>query len=144
MCIGSMEVIMEENSFQLQIISPDRVFFKDEIDMVEVRTTEGDIGVLKGHIPLTSILEPGIIKIRKNGEDLRAAMHSGFIKILSTKVTILAESCEWPNEIDIHRATQAKERAEKRLSNGKDINVERAEMSLRRSLIRLEIANKQK
>lgn len=136
---------MADSSFHLQILSPDRVFYKDDIEMVEVSTTEGDIGVLKGHIPLTSILEPGILKIKKNGEELRAALHSGFIKILSTKVTILAESCEWPSEIDVNRATASKERAQKRLTgDNKDINTSRAEMSLRRSLIRLEIANKQK
>lgn len=130
--------------FKLQVISPDRVFFDGEADMIEVRTTEGDLGILKDHIPLTSIVAPGILKIKKNGEETKeAALHDGFIEILGDKVTILAESCEWPNEIDINRANEAKVRAERRLRGEEgEINEARAELALRRSLIRIELGNK--
>lgn len=129
--------------FKLEIISPDRVFFDGEAEMIEVRTTEGDIGVLKGHIPLTTIIAPGILKIIEGNNVKEAALHNGFIEIQKDKVIILAETCEWPDEIDINRANEAKIRAERRLkgSDGQ-INEIRAEMALKRSLTRIELVNK--
>lgn len=136
---------MADNSklFSLQIISPERIFYEGEVEMVELRTSEGDIGILKGHIPLTAIIAPGIMKIKTGTEEKEAALHDGFLEILKDKVTILAESCEWPEEIDINRANEAKIRAERRLKGAESgINGRRAELALRRSLTRLELAQK--
>ena len=131
--------------FQLRVISPDRIFFEGEADMIEVKTTEGDMGILKGHIPLTAIVAPGMLKIINGKDEKVAELLDGFIEVLSDRVTILAESCEWPEEIDVHRAEEAKLRAERRLQGSEgEINETRAEMALRRSLIRLEIAEKYK
>lgn len=132
--------------FRLKVISPDRIFFDDDVEMVEIRTTEGDIGVLKHHIPLTSILAPGILNIKGiagENENKIAALHDGFVEILQECVTILAESCEWPEEIDVNRAKEAQIRAERRLKSGDgQVNVARAELALRKSLIRIEVAGK--
>lgn len=129
--------------FKLQVIAPDRIFLDDEADMIEVCTTEGEIGVLKDHIPLTAIVAPGVLRIKKDGEEREAALHEGFLEILGDKVVILAESCEWPEEIDINRANEAKIRAERRLKSADaEINETRAELALRRSLVRLELAGK--
>lgn len=131
--------------FQLKVISPDRIFFDGEADMIEVSTTEGDMGILKGHIPLTAIVSPGMLKIKKDKEEKVAALLDGFIEILSDRVIILAEACEWPEEIDVNRAEEAKLRAERRLKGAEgEINEARAEMALRRSLTRLEVAEKVK
>ena len=99
----------EENRlFQVEIITPDRVFYTGEGDMIEFTTASGEIGVYKKHIPLTTVLAPGIVKIHKTGEDdVIAAVHSGFAEILPDKVTLLAEIAEWPNEIDKNRAEAA-------------------------------------
>ncbi len=130
--------------FQLKVISPDRIFFDGEADMIEVNTTEGDLGILKGHIPLTAIISPGKLKIVNEKEEKVAALLDGFIEVLSDRVIILAEACEWPEEIDINRAKEAKLRAERRLSGAEgEINEVRAEMALRRSLTRLEVAGKE-
>ena len=132
--------------FQLKIISPDRIFFDDMVEMVELCTTEGEMGVLKGHIPLTAILVPGVLRIKglPEGEKI-AALHSGFVEIMKDKVVILAESCEWPEEIDINRAKEAQIRAERILRSGDaSFNIARAELALRRSLIRIELAGKQR
>lgn len=134
---------MADNSrlFRLNVISPDRIFFTGETDMIELTTSEGEIGIYKHHIPLTAIVAPGILKIKKDGEERIAALLDGFIEILDEEVTILAESCEWPEEIDIHRAEEAKLRAERRLRGEfGEINEARAEIALRRALTRLEIA----
>lgn len=130
--------------FKLQVIAPDRVFLEGEADMIELTTTEGEIGVLKDHIPLTAIVAPGILRIKKDGEVKEAALHEGFLEILGDKVVILAESCEWPEEIDINRANEAKTRAERRLKSADaEVNAARAELALRRSLVRLSLAEKQ-
>lgn len=130
--------------FKLQVIAPDRVFLEEEADMIELTTTEGEIGVLKDHIPLTAIVAPGILRIKKDGEVKEAALHEGFLEILGDKVVILAESCEWPEEIDINRANEAKTRAERRLKSADaEVNATRAELALRRSLVRLSLAEKQ-
>ena len=129
--------------FQLQVIAPDLIFLDDHAEMIELTTTEGEIGVLKDHIPLTAIVAPGILRIKKDGEEREAALHEGFLEILGDKVVILAESCEWPEEIDIKRANEAKIRAERRLKGADaEMNEVRAELALRRSLIRLSLAEK--
>ncbi|MBQ9767995.1 MAG: ATP synthase F1 subunit epsilon [Lachnospiraceae bacterium] len=130
--------------FRLKIISPDRIFYDADVEMVELRTTEGEMGVLKDHIPLTAILVPGVLNIKGSAEgDKEAALHSGFVEIMQDHVTILAESCEWPDEIDLNRAKEAQIRAERRLKSGdSQVNIARAELALRRSLIRIELAEK--
>ena len=136
---------MAEKKFNLQIISPTRVFFDGDIDMVEMKTTEGEIGVLAGHIPLTAILEPGVLRIKKSDGDKEAALHDGFVKITKDNVTILAESCEWPDEIDVNRANEAKTRAERRLKSGEPaVDMLRAELALKKALTRIDIAGKYK
>ena len=129
--------------FRLQVISPDRIFYDGNVEMVELTTSEGEMGVLKGHIPLTAILVPGVLKIKEDGQVKKAALHDGFVEIFQDHMTILAESCEWPEEIDVNRAKEAKIRAERRLSSGEDnVNIARAEMALRKSLIRIELGQK--
>ena len=134
---------MADKTFNLQIISPTRVFFDEAVDMVEMKTTEGEIGVLAGHIPLTTILEPGVLRIKTDRNVREAALHDGFVQIQKDKVTVLAESCEWPDEIDANRAEKAKERAERRLTSGsKEVDMVRAELALKKALIRIDLAGK--
>lgn len=131
----------ESKLFQLKVISPDRIFFQGEADMIELKTSEGEIGIYKHHIPLTAVVEPGALKIKNGNDEKVAALLQGFIEILDDKVIILAESCEWPEEIDVNRAKEAKLRAERRLKGSEgQINQTRAEAALRRSLTRLEVA----
>ena len=128
--------------FQVEIITPDRVFHVGEATMIEFNTAAGEIGVYKRHIPLTTVLAPGIVKIHKDGEeDVIAAVHAGFAEILPDKVTLLAEIAEWPDEIDKGRAEAAKARAQERLANKTEtLDVKRAEYALRKALVRIDIA----
>ena len=128
-----------EKSFELQIITPDRVFYKGDVEMVEMDTKEGAIGVYKKHVPTTCILRPGILTIHQDGDmDITAALHGGFAEILKDRVTVLAEAAEWPQEIDVERAKKAKERAEARLqAHDEDLDATRAEMALRRAIARI-------
>lgn len=127
---------MAEN-FELEIITPDRTFFKGQASMVEFNTTEGEIGVYRNHIPMTVIVKPGVLTITSD-EKKEAALHAGFATIMQDKVTILAEIAEWPHEIDKNRAEAAKERAESRLREGKsDTDIARAETALMRAVARI-------
>lgn len=131
---------MAEMSFKVNIIEPDGVFYEGEVDMLEFNTTEGEIGVLPGHIPMTVILKPGILKIYEPENEKEAALHAGFAEILSDKITILAEIVEWPEEIDVQRAESARERAEERLrTQAPDIDVMRAEIALQKALTRISV-----
>lgn len=107
--------------------------------MVEFNTTEGEIGVLAGHIPLTVIVKPGILHIYEAEGEKTAALHAGFAEILPDVVTILAEIVEWPEEIDEQRAENAMKRAKERLaSKTPETDVSRAETALLRAVARIE------
>ncbi len=127
---------MAEKLVEVEIITPDRVFYKGEASMIEFNTTEGEIGVYPEHISLTTVIAPGIVTIHAE-ENVKAAVHAGFAEILPDKVTILAEIAEWPEEIDVSRAHAAEERARGRLSkNDSSIDVVRAEIALKKALVR--------
>lgn len=130
------------NLFQLEIVTPDRVFYKGEAFMVEFTAEDGDIGVYKNHIPLTTVIAPGVLTIKEKEGEKRAALHAGFAEILPDKVTILAEVAEWPEEIDTSRAQAARKRAEERIHNhAAEVDVARAEIALKKALIRLDLKN---
>lgn len=126
--------------FKLRIITPDRVFYEGNAQMVEFDTTEGEIGVLPGHIPMTVIVKPGILTIREEEETKQAALHAGFAEILPDTVTILAEIVEWPSEIDAERAQAAKERAQARLQeHAPNTDMMRAHTALQRAIARISV-----
>ncbi len=131
---------MAEMNFTVEIITPDRSFFRGEATMVEFNTVEGEIGVYPNHIPLTTVLAPGIVTITNGEEKKQAAVHAGFAEILGDKVTLLAEIAEWPDEIDLNRAKAAEDRARERLAaKAEDLDVARAEIALKKALVRQDI-----
>lgn len=125
---------------KLQVICPDRIFYEGEVSMVELNTTEGEVGIYPRHIPLTSILTPGILTITEEGGLKNAALHAGFVQILPDKVTVMAEAAEWPNEIDLDRAEAAKDRAEERIrEKNSKTDMARAETALQRAIARINV-----
>ncbi len=130
---------MAQKQFQLEIITPDRIFYKGAAVMLEYCTTEGENGIYADHMPMTQVIAPGVMTITEaGGEKKKASLMAGFLEILPEKVTILAETIEWPEEIDRKRAQRAKERAEKRIRSGDPaIDIDRAELALKRALVRL-------
>lgn len=131
--------------FHLEIVTPNRLFFSEDVEMVIVRGLEGDLAILKGRAPVTTPLKIGKIRIFQNGVEKIAAVVDGYISVIDDKATIVTEAAEWPNEIDIERAEAAKERAEKRIKDQKEnIDVDRAELALKRALNRLEVSNLKK
>lgn len=129
-----------ERMFRVKIITPDRVFYTGEAEMVEFTTSSGQIGVYKNHIPLTTVLAPGAVILHEEGGEKVAAVHSGFAEILPEQVTLLAEIAEWAEEIDVSRAEAAKKRAEERLlAKTETVDIARAEFALRRALTRINV-----
>ena len=130
----------DNQNFHLRIITPDRMFYEGDVDMVEFNTTEGEIGVLPGHIPLTVIVKPGILVITEKEGQKEAALHAGFAEILPEGITILAEIIEWPEEIDGQRAEEAMNRAKERLaSKTPETDSARAETALLRAMARINV-----
>lgn len=131
---------MADNTFKVSIITPERSFYEGEATMVEFNTVEGEIGVLPKHIPLTTVIAPGICTITEVEGQKKAAIHAGLAEVLPDKVTLLAEIAEWPDEIDVERAKSAEERARERLANKTEgIDVLRAEVALKKALVRQNI-----
>ena len=122
----------------IKIIEPDGMFYEGKGDFLEFTSVEGEMGVYKNHIPLTTILEPCVVRIHVGGEVKKAAILGGFIEIQKEYITILAEDANWPDEIDLERAKASKKRAEERLVKKESgLDVARAEASLKRALARI-------
>ena len=127
-----------ENLFDLQIICPDHIFYEGKASMLELNTTEGEVGIYKNHVPMTMIIAPGVATITEADGIKNAAIHAGFIEILQDKITVLAEVAEWPEEIDLERAKEAKERAENLLQiRSSETDIARAETALSRAIARI-------
>lgn len=103
------------STFHLEIVTPMRIFFSGEVKMVVLKTPEGEMGVLKGHIPMVVAIAVGPIRITRGTECLKAVLSEGFMEVKQDKTIILADTAEWPYEIDVNRAEAAKQRAEERL-----------------------------
>ncbi|MFR4986278.1 MAG: ATP synthase F1 subunit epsilon [Lachnospirales bacterium] len=129
---------MAEAKIRLRIVTPSKELYNDNADMVIMRGTSGDIGVLKGHQPLTTTLGYGLLKIKNGEKELISTLFGGFVDVQPDVITILTDSAEWLDDIDIKRAEDAKKRAEERL-NSKDANIDflRAELALKRANLRI-------
>lgn len=124
--------------FELKIIEPDGMFFEGPASFLEFTSVTGEMGVYANHIPLTTILAPGVVKIHNDGQVKKAAVMGGFIEIQKDRITVMAENAEWPEEIDVERAKAAKKRAEERLQKKETgLDVTRAEAALKRAMARI-------
>ena len=136
---------MLPETIELIVVTPERQLARETVVEVTIPGLEGALGVLPGHAPLMTELGIGALSCRKatSLEPISLAVVQGFAEVLADRVTVLAETAERAEEIDIARAEAAKARAEKRLaSNDTNIDWDRASVALQRSLIRLQIARK--
>jgi len=129
--------------FQLEIVTPEKQVVSDTAEEVQIPGKKGYLGILPGHAPLITELAVGEIVYRKEGQSQYLSVAWGFAEVLPTKVTILAEAAERPEEIDVPRAQEAKERAEERLkSQDPSTDFERALYALKRAEVRLDVAGR--
>jgi len=128
-------------ALRLEIVTPDRSLITDQVDEVVAPAAEGYLGVLPGHTPLLATLAAGELWYRKGSQRFFLAVIGGFLEVLPDKVTVLAQVAERAEDIDVGRAQRAKQRAEERLAKPTgDVNVERAQASLLRATVRLQVA----
>ncbi len=131
------------NTFQLEIVTPERLVVKDMAEEMQIPGSEGHLGILPGHAPLITELAVGEITYRNGSTTYRLAVASGFAEILPDKVTVLAEAAERPEEINVERARQAKALAEKQLQSGDPrTDYPRTLTALARAETRIEVAGK--
>ena len=132
-------------SIKLEIVSPDRVVYSDDIAMLIVRSTGGELGILPHHAPLVTGLLPHAMHVKFPDREELIAVSGGFMEVQPEKITVLASAAEEPIDIDINRAQRAYERAAERLKQlrehpemHKTIDEQRANLALRRAVARLQ------
>jgi len=131
------------DTFQLEIVTPEKMVVNSVAEEIQIPGKNGYMGILPGHAPLISELAVGEISYRSAGATRYLAVAWGFAEVLPDRVTILAEQAERPEEIDVQRAQQAKERAEELLKSGKtEVDFQHAEDALHRAETRLLVAQK--
>jgi F-type H+-transporting ATPase subunit epsilon len=131
------------DTFQFEIVTPEKLVVRDVAEEMQIPGKDGYLGILPGHAPLITELAVGQISYRTGGYTHYLAVAWGFAEVLPDKVTILAETAERADEIDVKRAEEARRRAEQRLKGG-DVatDFERARIALDRAETRLEVAGK--
>lgn len=129
---------MEKNKLTLQIITPRKKILDEKVESVVLRTTEGNMGVLYNHEPVVALLDHNMLTYTQDGVTKKATTMGGFVEITKDKIVILTDASEFPEEIDIERAKQAKERAEKRLKDA-GMDTARAEIAIKRAITRINI-----
>lgn len=138
-----MEVNIDMTTFFLEVITPERKFFSGEAEGVIFNTVDGEMGVLAKHAPTVVAVNIGPLKINSQGKWIDALVTAGFAKIMPDKVIILTDTAEYPEEIDINRANEAKLRAEERLQKQlSQLEYMRSKAALSRAMARLKITNK--
>lgn len=132
-------------SLFLEIVTPEKTLVSQEVDAVNAPGSEGEFGVLPGHIHFLSGIVPGELRYNTGSVKEFMAVTTGFAEVSNDKVSILVEAAEKASEIDVDRARQAMERARKRLEMDRgteDIDFIRADAALKRAILRIKVAEK--
>ena len=131
----------------LEVVTPKGAIVSEEVDIITAPGFAGEFGVLANHAPFLSTIKIGTLRYKKGGTEEELMVSGGFCEVSNNKITFLVESAERGHEIDVDRALQAKERAEKRLLQARQqqekFDITRAEAAMQRALARLKIAQRQ-
>ncbi|MFB1082116.1 F0F1 ATP synthase subunit epsilon [Jeotgalibacillus sp. JSM ZJ347] len=124
----------------VNIVTPDGPVYESAVEMVSTKAQSGELGILPGHIPMVAPLEIGAVRLKKEGRTELVAVTGGFLEVRPEQVTILAQAAEPATDIDIDRAKEAKQRAERLLQAKQDnVDFKRAEFALRRAMNRIDV-----
>jgi F-type H+-transporting ATPase subunit epsilon len=130
-------------TIRLEIVTPEKMVFSEDVDMILAWGVEGQLGILPHHAPLMTMLQPGDLMYRKENREEYLTISGGFLEVRPDKVVVLADACERAEEIDVTRAEEAKKRAQEVLKTAATgVDAAAAEASLRRSLARLKAVEK--
>ncbi len=128
----------------LEIVTPERLAYSDEVDSVVLPGTEGELGVLPHHAPLVSMLGVGELRIRKGGAEESFAIAGGFLQVLPDKIVVMAETADMASEIDLETAQEARREAERALETGytEGVDLSAARAALQQALLRIRVAER--
>lgn len=130
-------------TIRLEVVTPEKMVFSDDVDVILAWGVEGQLGILPHHAPLMTMLQPGDLLIRKGSKEEFLTISGGFLEVRPDKVVILADACERAEEIDVARAEAAKQRAQEALKTAATVvDAAAAEAALRRSLARIKAVEK--
>lgn len=131
-------------TLRLEIVTPERLVYSDDVDAVNVPGIEGELGILPHHAPLISTLGLGELRIRKAGVEEHFAIVGGFLQVRPDKVVVMAETADMASEIDLERAQAARRNAERLLETGfhEEVDLSAARAALQRALLRIRIAER--
>jgi F-type H+-transporting ATPase subunit epsilon len=127
---------MAENKLDVHVVTPERELWTGEADMIVAQTVEGQLGVLPGHAPLLAQLDIGPLRVKSDGDEIRAVLDGGFLHVQSDRVIVLAEHAEMEGEIDVERERSRREELERRVREG-DAD---ARAELHKAIARLDLA----
>ena len=128
------------NKFYLEVITPEKVFFRGEVESINIPSIGGACTVMAGHQPMVFATEPGTIRITADGETREAFMSEGFIEVRPDETIAFSEAVEWPEDIDEQRARQAKERAEEMVRRNRSAaEYQLNRLALQRAFARLRV-----
>lgn len=130
------------NKVILEIVTPYGQVLSEEVDEVSLAGSEGDFGVLAGHVPFLTTLKIGILSYKKGNETLYVFVNSGYVEVTGEKVIVMADSAEKAADIDVERAKASLKRAEERLKKIEEYDFARATASLERATIRIQLAQR--
>ena len=130
-------------TIRLEVVTPEKMVFSDDVDLVLAWGVEGQLGILPHHAPLMTMLQPGDLVFRKGNKEEYLTISGGFLEVRPDKVVVLADACERAEEIDLSRAEAAKQRAQEALKTAATVvDMAAAQAALLRSLARLKAAEK--
>lgn len=133
------------STIKLDVVTAERVVFSDEVDVIIAPGIEGQLGVLPHHTPLMTMLKPGELLVRKDGEEFSLVITGGFLEVRPNRVIVLADAAERVEEIDMARAEEAKRRAQEQLrERPPEVDTARAQAALLRALARLEVVQRRR
>jgi len=129
-------------TIKVNVVTPDGPVYENNVEMVSSKAKTGELGILPGHIPMVAPLEIAALRLKTEGKTEFVAVNGGFLEVRPDQVTILAQSAEKAEDIDVERALRAKERAEQRLRDQKQESNDfrRAELALKRAINRITVA----
>ena len=130
-------------TMHLEIVTAERMVYSEDVDILVAPGIEGELAILPNHAPLLTVLKPGEIRVVSGDEESYMAVSGGFMEVMANKVTLLADTAERAEEINLQRTEEALERANERVASAvSDVDLERAMASLRRSQLRMRVARR--
>ncbi|MEK3888501.1 F0F1 ATP synthase subunit epsilon [Bacillus sp. FSL K6-3431] len=128
------------NTLRVSIVTPDGPVFDSDVEMLSTKAESGEIGILPGHIPMVAPLQIGAVRITKDNSTEYVAVSGGLLEVRPDQVTILAQTAERAESINIDRAEDARKRAESHLQGkAEDSDFKRAELALKRAINRIDV-----